>query len=291
MSNISTHRFAEFLSRDGFDADTAESFSHGVMRRRTLADDVAMRISHLVKVGNLRAGDVLPVETKMAEALGISRPVLREALKMLSVLGVVESRQGGANTISDLTPKTLMKPLQFMTQLDKYDPHQHYQARSVLDSQLTRLACLNATPEDVQRIVDFATRGIGLEHDPIAFRLMDYEFHTAVYEAAGNVILLRMSQSLYELGMIWRRQASEIPANIRNSVAEHIAIAEAIQDRDQDRAEVAQNAHISSILRTTLEVRNRDSRAPDKSSNIAPVSAVSTAGDSSRPLIDITDAI
>jgi DNA-binding FadR family transcriptional regulator len=264
MSKISTHSFVEFLARDSVDTATIESFSHGAMRRRTLADNVAMRISHLVKVGNLRAGDVLPIETKMAEALGISRPVLREALKMLTVLGVVESRQGGANTITDLTPKTLMKPIQFLTQLKEYDPVQHYEARSVLDRQLTRLACLNATSEDVQRILDFARRGVGLEHDPIAFRLLDFEFHSAVNEAAGNVILLCMSQSLYELGLNWRRRASEISDNIRTSVIEHIAIAEAIRDGDPDRAEAAQDTHISSILRTTLEVRSMDTQVRDE---------------------------
>ena len=263
MSHITPHRFIEFLSRDSFDAGAAETFSHGTMRRRTLADDVAMRISHLVKIGNLLPGDVLPVETKMAEALGISRPVLREALKMLTVLGVVESRQGGAHTITDLTPRTMMKPLQFMTQLDEYDPHQHYQARSVLDCSLTRMACVNATPADVRRILDIAARGIGLEHDPIAFRLLDYEFHTAVNEAAGNAVLLRLSQSLYELGVSWRQRASELPANICKSVAEHIAIGEAIQDRDQDRAEAAQKAHIDSVLISTLKVKSANTHVQD----------------------------
>ena len=90
------------------------------------------------------------------------------------------------------------------------------------------------------------------------------------------------------MGLILRRRASESPANIRNSVAEHIAIGEAIQDRDQDRAEAAQDTHINSILRTTLEVRDMDFRAPDNSPDIAPVSANSPVVDNPEPLIVIT---
>src|SRR5690242_15859181 len=73
------------------------------LERTTVSDQVVHRIISLVKCGNLRAGDRLPTENELAAAFHISRPSVREGLKMLRVLGVTESRQGGRYYVTDLS--------------------------------------------------------------------------------------------------------------------------------------------------------------------------------------------
>ncbi|WP_226783123.1 FadR/GntR family transcriptional regulator [Oceaniglobus trochenteri] len=230
------------------------------LHRPSLSEEIVERITHLIEVGNLRPGDRLPVETKMADALGVSRPVLREALKMLSVMGLTTSRRGGAHVVSDLDPARLIRPLHFLAATADFDPQVHFQARAVLDEQLIRIACDVADDAAIAHIRDLAHKGYETIHDPIAFRLLDFQFHDALNAAAGNVLLQRMSQALYELGMHWRRRATQKPRNVERSVQEHVAMAEALADRDPDRAARAQAVHIASIKRTTIEEQQQTAR-------------------------------
>ena len=70
-------------------------FGGGALDRRSISEQVANRIMAMIKSGNLKSGDRLPTEAQMGIAFGISRPPLREALKALTLMGVLESRQGG----------------------------------------------------------------------------------------------------------------------------------------------------------------------------------------------------
>ena len=95
---------SEFLARGG----SVDLVSPAPLERRTVPDQLAQRIIGLVKSGNLRAGDKLPSESELAAAFHISRPSVREALKMLCMLGVAESQQGGRYYITDLSPGRLI---------------------------------------------------------------------------------------------------------------------------------------------------------------------------------------
>jgi len=255
IKRISPDAFARILAEGSIGDPAAQRDK--VDRKTSHSNLIADRITRLVQVGNLRAGDILPIETVMSEALGVSRPVLREALKMLSVLGLIGSRQGGAHVVTDLRPETLIRPVQFLATMDDYDPRVHYEARVVIDAELTRLAASRASRREAAQILDLARRGAGLENDPVAFRLHDFDFHMAVNEAADNILLMRMSQALYELGLEWRRMASGNPANVLRSLAEHLQIANAIVDRNPDAADAAQRVHVDSILKTTLQAKEQ----------------------------------
>jgi len=86
----------------------ATDFGGPAIERRSISEQVANRILGMIKSGNLKSGDRLPTEQQMAIALGISRPPLREALKALTLMGVLESRQGGRYTVTDLSPSRLV---------------------------------------------------------------------------------------------------------------------------------------------------------------------------------------
>lgn len=222
--------------------------------RRSIAEQVTHRILSLVKSGNLKAGDRLPTEQQMALALGISRPALREALKALTILGVVESRQGGRYTVTDLSPTRLMAPLHFLVFLRDYDVRAHFEARCAVDLELVRRCCERAAETERAKVLRLAHDGEAFIDDPVGFRVLDFGFHQAINEMAASPLLQTIAQSLYDIALDVRRIATELPGAIAASVADHIAIAEAIARHDPAAATAAYRAHLDHVRATTERV-------------------------------------
>jgi GntR family transcriptional repressor for pyruvate dehydrogenase complex len=228
--------------------------------RRPISEQVAGRFLALIKSGNLRAGDRLPTEQQMTIAFGISRPPLREALKALTLMGVLESRQGGRYTVTDLSPSRLVAPFNVMLSVGDYDVHEHFEARAIVELELIRLAAERAEPEQRQRILQHAVDGRAFHDDPVAFRLLDVEFHQSLYDAAANRLLSALAQGLYDVALDVRRVASNLPGIIETSVGQHIEIAEAIAMADPAAAVAAGRRHLEHVRDTTILVMTAASR-------------------------------
>ena len=102
-------------------AEASADFAGGALERRSISEQVAGRIMAMIKSGNLKSGDRLPTEQQMTIAFGISRPPLREALKALTLMGVLVSRQGGRYTVTDLSPSRLVAPFNTVRWVAEYD--------------------------------------------------------------------------------------------------------------------------------------------------------------------------
>lgn len=244
-------RFADLVEaeRDKPSAD----FGGGTLERRSISEQVANRIMAMIKSGNLKSGDRLPTEAQMGIAFGISRPPLREALKALTLMGVLVSRQGGRYTVTDLSPGRLVAPFNTMLSVADFDVHQQFEARAVVDIELVRLCAERAAPELRQRIHKLAVDGGAFEHDPVAFRLLDIEYHQAINAGAGNPLLSALAQVLYDLGLEVRRTASEVPGVIEKSVRQHMAVADALLKADAAAAVAAYRQHLEHVRDTTIQ--------------------------------------
>jgi GntR family transcriptional repressor for pyruvate dehydrogenase complex len=229
---------------------TIEAFEP--LARKPAAERVADRILELIGSGNLQAGDKLPTENELATAMQVSRPVVREALRGLSILGVVESRQGGRCYVTDLSPARLMAPLQMVIAIDETNVDALYEARVAIEGELIRLGARRVTDAQLLRLRELVKAGYELTGDAVGFRVIDLEFHQLLMDAAVNPFLSRSARSLYELGIEYRRIASETPGVIVRSAAEHEAIVEALASRDPEAAAAAMRAHLQSIARSTV---------------------------------------
>lgn len=235
----------------------APGFEGAAIERRSIAEQVAGRILALVKSGNLKSGDRLPTEQQMALALGISRPALREALKALTILGVIDSRQGGRYTVTDLSPSRLMAPLQFIVFVKNYDVHAHFEARAAVDLELVRLCCARATDKERARITQLAEHGRAFVADPVGFRVHDFEFHQTINEAARNLLLKTVAQGLYDIALDARRIATELPGVIATSVGDHVRIATGVAADDPAAAVAAYRIHLEHVRATTEQALAR----------------------------------
>ena len=249
-SETSRDAFHDLIA-GGQSRSPASDFEGAVSGRQSIAEQVAGRILALVKSGNLKTGDKLPTEQQMTIALGISRPALREALKALTVLGVLESRQGGRYTVTDLKPGRLVTPLQFLMFVRDYDVAVHFEARAAVDLTLVRLAAKRANDETRRRIARLAEDGRAFLTDPVGFRVLDFEFHQTINEAANNPLLRTIAEGLYDIALHVRRIATETPGVIATSVEDHVLIAAAILRQDADAAVAAYRNHLAQTRKTT----------------------------------------
>jgi GntR family transcriptional regulator, transcriptional repressor for pyruvate dehydrogenase complex len=223
-----------------------------LLRSKSAAERVVTQIIDLIRSGNLKAGDKLPSETELARAFQVSRPVIREALRGLAILGVVETRQGGRCFVTDLTVARLMAPLQFVISLDESSVDALHHARLMTETGMIRQAVGRTTEKVLARLDEMVASGFELTGDPLGFRMLDQEFHRTISHLSGNPFLEVVAQSLYELGMEYRRIATETPGVIERSAKEHQAIVEALKTGDPDAAASSMSAHLESIHETTL---------------------------------------
>ena len=229
------------------------AFGGPKLERQSISEQVANRILGMVKSGNLRPGDRLPTEAQMTIALGISRPPLREALKALTIMGVLESRQGGRYSITDLSPSRLVAPFNAMLSIAKYNIAEHFECRRIVDVELVRLCTRRATAEERARILRLAHDGQAFLSDPVGFRLLDYEYHQALNAGAHNAMLATVALGLYDVALDARRVASAAPGVIPTSVSQHVEVAEAVVAGDEGAAAAAINRHLDHVLDSTLQ--------------------------------------
>jgi GntR family transcriptional repressor for pyruvate dehydrogenase complex len=234
----------------------------GVLRPRDkegVAQSVVNRILDLIRTGMLRAGDRLPSERELIDILDISRPSLREALRALSMLGVIESRHGGGAFVSDLEARTLLAPLDFFLSLSETNLADAFESRRIVELEIVRKAARKATRDDFDDLNGMIAAHDKVLADPVGFRILDSRFHARLSATAGNVVLARIAYGLYNMGLDVRRRATESLALIRQSTGDHIRIVAAIVAHDAERA-VAEMAvhldHIEETTRTAMEAEN-----------------------------------
>jgi DNA-binding FadR family transcriptional regulator len=220
--------------------------------RESVAEIVVRRILDMVKAGVLKAGDPLPPERDLAVSLSVSRPSVREAMRGLTVLGVVRTRQGGGAYISDLSPDTLLGPIQFYLSLDQTNIRELYEARSLIESNVARRAALAMSDAAITELDTALARQQGTANDPIAFRKADFQFHELIWIGCGNAVLKRIGESLNVLGLEARKRASETPGVLEQSLEDHRVLLDALKARDPDAAARAAEAHMRNVYQSTI---------------------------------------
>ncbi len=237
--------------------------SVGRIEKQGLGKQVVARILELIRTGSLRAGDRLPPERELIEIFGISRPSLREALRALSTLGVIETQHGGGAYVSDLNARTLLAPLDFFLSLTQANFKDAFDSRRVIEVEIARRAARDATKADIKDLDDIIAAHETVQDDPVGFRILDTRFHEKLSAIAGNAVLQRIAYGLYNLGLDFQsfdRRARTDPGLIGQSTQDHAAIAEAIAKHDPEAAARAITRHIRNIEMSTQRVIVQDAR-------------------------------
>ncbi len=234
------------------DADLAPA-EFTPVERSSVAEQVAKKLFDMVRVRNLKPGDQLPPERELAAMMQVSRPSVREALRGLQILGMLKARQGGGIYVASLDAGDLLEPLTFLITLNEDNVGALHQARVLVDGGIAAMAAASIGDADLARLERMLLVQRELTGDPLGFRVSDLEFHRTIMAATGNPFLVRVSHSLYVLGVEYRRIASESLGVLARSLDDHAKIVAALHARDPAAAREAMVRHLTNVHHSTVE--------------------------------------
>jgi DNA-binding FadR family transcriptional regulator len=218
------------------------------IRRTSAVSQASGRIREMILSGRLRPGDRLPPERELSEALRISRPTVRESIRSLVAMNILESRHGRGTFVASLDTRKLLEPLSFVLALASRDLDDLFEARLLLEPRLAALAAERATTEDVQALRVCAAAGAARRRDPDAMVELGARLHRLLAKACHNDLLVTLLDSVAALGAEGRALAARLPTAADDAVGDHAELVEAVAARDPGRAEAAMTAHLGRLV-------------------------------------------
>jgi GntR family transcriptional regulator, transcriptional repressor for pyruvate dehydrogenase complex len=215
--------------------------------RRSAATDAAAKIKTLITEGSFVAGSRLPAERDLCLRLSVSRPTLREAIRSLETMGVLESRQGAGTYVTDLASITLAEPLRFIIGLNARSLVELTDVRRLLESGAAELAATEIRPDelaDLRAVIDELR--LGTVH-PTRFIELDTHFHRVIHVAARNALLLALLDGVGALAERSRTITGRQPGLLASTIRAHVKIYDALAARDPVAARRAMLEHLDEI--------------------------------------------
>lgn len=213
-----------------------------------LTDEAIDKIKGMITSGELGPGDRLPKEADLAERLGLSRNSLREAVKALSMIRVLDVRQGDGTYVTSLAPDLLLDALSFVVDFHRDDTVlQFLEVRRIMEPAATALATERMPAEDVAKLQAVLDQ---LGDDPTIEALVanDLEFHRQIAAGSGNAVLCSLIDGLSgptTRARIWRGLTQEGAAE--RTREQHQAIVDAISARRPDLARSWATIHVAGV--------------------------------------------
>lgn len=208
------------------------------------------QIKNKIKSGKIKKGDRLPSEREMAESLGVSRASIREAIRALEVIGLVESRQGAGNYIRTNFDNSLFEPLSVMFMLQESSPKEMYDLRETLELQCAKLAAKNIEDNELAFLTVLLDRMYLAESEEESLEL-DVKFHYIIAKASRNVLLINVleviSQLMDEFIRKFRMQILYVGNTKENLLEIHENLLRALKSRDESKVYNAMKEHFDLI--------------------------------------------
>jgi GntR family transcriptional repressor for pyruvate dehydrogenase complex len=218
-----------------------------VLDRSTLPEEIASRLMDLIRAERLRPGDKLPAERNLAAAMQVSRPVLREALRALAIMKVVDIRQGAGTYITALEPQQLVSHLDFVISKDPVALSQVIETRRVVETGNVRLAAVRITTSQLDGLEGILAELYTALDDADRFSSLDIAFHDAVCRAAGNFLLAQFMAIINTLAKVSRERTGATREFRERALRDHEPVLRALRAHDPDAAADAMQAHLDHV--------------------------------------------
>lgn len=221
-----------------------------VRPRRTLSEEAAENLREFILLGKLEAGTAVP-ERELADALGISRTPLREALRLLEIEGLVEYSATRRPRIADPSLEELT---------------QYISVLGALEALAGETACSVATDKEISKIQTLAetmdTKSASLSS--LAFFQLDMDFHSSIVEVSRNEPLIETHRQYN--ARLWRARflSSQQAERRENTLSQHADIAQALSARDAKATRRALRGHLNSTITNIASIRQEQNDAQSK---------------------------
>jgi GntR family transcriptional repressor for pyruvate dehydrogenase complex len=213
-----------------------------------LTDDAINKIKQMIVSGDLRPGDRLPRESDLAERLGLSRNSLREAVRALSLIHVLDVRQGDGTYVTTLEPSLLLDAMAFVVDFHRDDTVlQFFEVRRILEPAAAARAASTMSEEDTEGLRKLLDE---LGPAPTVEELVanDIEFHRRIAAGSGNQVLCSLIEGLSgptQRARIWRGLTQQDA--VARTLQEHRLIRDAIASRQPEIARAWATVHVAGV--------------------------------------------
>lgn len=229
---------------------TAEAFSRLDLKADSVVSvEAAQAVTSAIAAGRVRPGDKLPPERELSTILGISRASLRDALKMLSGMGVVQIRRSdGVFVAGPREPSTSVRKKDNAVLLQRGSAAELFELREVLETQAAGWAAVRASADDLNEMqalhAELESKARQGLLSSLEARSLDSKLHRLIASSTGNKVLLQVMDNLRGLLDESRDLTTAVPGRMTMSIQEIGSVVDAIRQRDPARAQQAMFTHL-----------------------------------------------
>jgi GntR family transcriptional repressor for pyruvate dehydrogenase complex len=217
------------------------------VRKTKVYHEIVEQIRELISEGRINPGDRLPPERELAELFKASRNSVRDAIRVLEQMGLIESRQGDGTYVRSVSAEDLAEPLALMLLQSRTQMRELWEVRRVLEPAIAEFAASRVTDEELDELEGIlesqrrkvAGGFIALEEDTA--------FHYCIAEAARNTVMLRTLDTLVDLLRQSRERTLQQHDRPAHSLAGHVRIMAALRHHDPEAARVEMLRHLVDI--------------------------------------------
>jgi GntR family transcriptional regulator, transcriptional repressor for pyruvate dehydrogenase complex len=221
-----------------------------VGNKSALVDRVVHAIQEQILSEHLAVGTKLPPEREFAVSLGVSRTVVREAVRVLAASGLLETSHGIGTTVRALSREEVVRPLNLFLRSWGRDVsliHLH-QVRSLLEVENIGLAAEHASEDDIKDLRRILEEMEAAKEDPVRFAVKDSDFHRRLAQTTHNPLLTLLLDSIHDLMVEIRELVAKESGLVERVMPAHVEMLDCIEKRDARRARRAMREHLAAAL-------------------------------------------
>lgn len=209
------------------------------LKRNTISTDIAELITNLILRGEIKPGDKLPTEVEFTQQLGIGRNSFREAVKMLTFVGILEIRRGEGTFVSKKLSSPIINPLLMSLVFEEKTAEELIQLRLLLDIAVISTIINNLTEEGVTQLEDANDAMLAVaknpDYDKDLLLNLDIQFHKVYHSLTRNRLLVKIYETIYMLFLSSVKESlNNDPEFAYNS---HKGLIEALKEKDPAKVE------------------------------------------------------
>ena len=224
-----------------------------IVRRNRVYEEVAKQIERLI-LKKLQPGDKLPSERELADMLRVSRGSIRDAIRSLELMGLVEPRQGAGTIVREISANSVVNPFANALKRRKELVSELLDFRKMLEPPLAARAATHASPEEIAEMEEILQRQAKTQDQGAAAIAEDAEFHYSVALASGNSVVLKVIDTIMDLLRDTRERSLQVEGRSQKSLAGHRRILAAIKRHDAEAAKAAMRRHIEDVEEIVTEM-------------------------------------
>ena len=222
------------------------------VEKKRAYEDVVSQIRTFIENGRLKQGDQLPTERELSETFRVSRATIREAIRTLESLKLVQSRQGDGTYVLASNEETLVQPLAAVLFNERDTIYDIFYVRKIIEPHVAELAAENASHEEIEELATLIHEHEKSIADGKNVTQYDSAFHGLLARMSKNPILERLLSALVDLFEQTRGEYLQNDERAKKSFLGHYEVFTAVKNRDSTAARRAMSRHLEKVEKIVM---------------------------------------